>query len=65
VGRGHGRALLDHLDRLEPQRTSIVSTGTANTPAVNLYKSRGYNETGRIEVAPGVQVIQFQRRRGR
>jgi len=59
--RGHGRALLDHLDQLEPRRTSLVSTGTANTPAVTLYKSRGYHETARIEIAPGVTVTQFSR----
>jgi ribosomal protein S18 acetylase RimI-like enzyme len=63
--RGHGRALLDHLDQLEPRPVSIVSTGTANTPAVSLYKSRGYTETGRLEGAPGVQLTQFQRRRVR
>ncbi|MGW1341455.1 GNAT family N-acetyltransferase [Kribbella sp. NPDC002412] len=60
--RGHGRALLDHLDQLEPRPVSIVSTGTANTPAINLYKSRGYHETARIEIAPGVTVTQFSRR---
>ncbi|MFI7067406.1 GNAT family N-acetyltransferase [Kribbella sp. NPDC050124] len=60
--RGHGRALLDYLDQLEPRPVSIVSTGTANTPAVNLYKSRGYDETARIEIAPGVTVTQFSRR---
>ncbi|TDD20237.1 GNAT family N-acetyltransferase [Kribbella turkmenica] len=60
--RGHGRALLDHLDKVEPRRTSLVSTGTANTPAVTLYTSRGYHETARIEVAPGVTVTRFSRR---
>ncbi|MEV0284020.1 GNAT family N-acetyltransferase [Kribbella sp. NPDC050820] len=59
--RGHGRALLDHLDQLEPRPVSIVATGTANTPAVNLYKSRGYHETARVEIAPGVTVTQFSR----
>ncbi|WP_350279190.1 GNAT family N-acetyltransferase [Kribbella sp. HUAS MG21] len=59
--RGHGRALLDHLDQAEPRPVSIVSTGTANTPAVNLYKSRGYTETGRVEVAPGIFLTQFSR----
>lgn len=59
--RGHGRALLDHLDQHEPRPTSLVSTGTANIPAVALYKSRGYHEIARIEVAPGVEVTQFER----
>lgn len=61
--RGHGRALLDHLDVLEPRPISLVSTGSANTPAVLLYESRGYEESGRAEVAPGVQVTHFRRRR--
>ena len=59
--RGHGRALLDHLDQLEPRPVSLVSTGSANTPAVTLYKSRGYTETDQVEVAPGVYVTQLRR----
>lgn len=59
--RGHGRALLDHLDELEPRPVSLVSTGSANAPAVKLYTSRGYAETGRIEIAPGVHLTQFRR----
>ena len=59
--RGHGRALLDHLDELEPRRTSVVSTGTANTPAVSLYKSRGYREDSQTEIAPGITVTHFKR----
>ncbi|MEV4266708.1 GNAT family N-acetyltransferase [Kribbella sp. NPDC049584] len=61
--RGHGRALLDYLDQLEPRPISLVSTGSANTPAVNLYKSRGYVESGRTTIAPGTQITHFRRRR--
>ncbi|TCC15635.1 GNAT family N-acetyltransferase [Kribbella sindirgiensis] len=59
--RGHGRALLDHLDRIAPRPVSLVSTGSANLPAVNLYKSRGYAPVGEVEVAPGIQITQFRR----
>ena len=59
--RGHGRALLDHLDRVEPRPVSVVSTGSANTPAVNLYLARGYHRTGDVEVAPGIYITQFRR----
>jgi ribosomal protein S18 acetylase RimI-like enzyme len=59
--RGHGRALLDHLDRIEPRPVSLVSTGSANLPAVNLYKSRGYATIGEVEVAPGIYITQFRR----
>ena len=59
--RGHGRALLDHLDQLEPRPISVVSTGSANTPAVSLYKSRGYSEIGQVEIAAGIHITQFRR----
>ncbi|MEU4291894.1 GNAT family N-acetyltransferase [Kribbella sp. NPDC026596] len=59
--RGHGRALLDHLDQLEPRPISVVSTGSANTPAVSLYKSRGYSEIGQVEIAAGIHIAQFRR----
>jgi ribosomal protein S18 acetylase RimI-like enzyme len=59
--RGHGRALLDHLDRIEPRPVSLVSTGSANLPAVNLYKSRGYAVVGEVEVAPSIYITQFRR----
>lgn len=59
--RGHGRALLDHLDRIAPRPVSLVSTGSANLPAVNLYKSRGYTTAAELEVAPGIYITQFRR----
>ena len=59
--RGHGRALLDHLDQLESRPISVVSTGSANTPAVSLYKSRGYSEIGHVEIAAGIHITQFRR----
>jgi ribosomal protein S18 acetylase RimI-like enzyme len=61
--RGHARALLDALDDLEPRGVSLVSTGTANTPAVNLYLGRGYRETEQLEVGPGVRITKFRRER--
>ncbi|GAA1589461.1 hypothetical protein GCM10009789_48900 [Kribbella sancticallisti] len=61
--RGHARALLNHLDAAEPRPISLVSTGSLNTPAVNLYLSHGYTETTRITIAPGVQLTHFQRRK--
>ena len=61
--QGHARALLDHLDKLEPRPTTLVSTGSANTPAVNLYLSRGFTETSRTTIAAGVQLSHFSCRR--
>jgi ribosomal protein S18 acetylase RimI-like enzyme len=59
--RGHGRALLDELDRLEPRPVSLVATGSANLPAVSLYQSRGYAAAGEVEVAPGIHITEFRR----
>lgn len=59
--RGHGRALLDHLDAAEPRPLSLVSTGTANTPATTLYLSRGYTAGPELEIAPGVTITPFRR----
>lgn len=62
--QGHGWALLDHLDVLEPRAVALVSTGTKNTPAVALYEGRGFEELERVEVAPGVEISRFRRLRG-
>ena len=59
--RGHGRALLDHLDDLEPRPVSLVSTGTANVPATSLYLSRGYAAGAEVEIAPGITITSFRR----
>ena len=56
--QGHGRRLVQAVPR---DRATIVSTGSANAPAVGLYLSEGFAETGRTEVAPGVFTTQFQR----
>src|SRR5689334_16139350 len=61
--KGHATALLDALDDLEPRGLSLVSTGTANAPAVNLYLSRGYHEAEQVEVGPGVRITRFRRER--
>lgn len=59
--QGHARALLDHLDVLVPRPKSLVSTGSANTPAVTLYRTRGYVETSRTAIALGVDLTHFTR----
>jgi ribosomal protein S18 acetylase RimI-like enzyme len=59
--QGHGRALLDYLDALVPRPVTTVSTGSANTPAVRLYLSRGFREVDQLEVAPGVKITRFRR----
>ncbi|MGP4112691.1 GNAT family N-acetyltransferase [Streptomyces sp. 4N509B] len=40
--RGVATALLDAVDSIEPAELTIVSAGTANLPAVALYRRRGF-----------------------
>lgn len=61
---GLATALLDGLDAVEPADVTVVSTGTANHPALALYRSRGFTPTGTRQVAPGVTVTQLERRTG-
>ncbi len=56
--RGHGRQLVRSVPT---DRTVIVSTGAANAPAVGLYASEGFEQTGSVEIAPGVQLARLQR----
>ena len=56
--RGHGRQL---VRAVPPDRTTIVSTGTDNRPACDLYVSEGFTEVGRTEVAAGIFTTQFSR----
>ena len=58
---GIASALLDALDRLEPTDRAIVSTGTANLPALALYRRRGFVTTGTQEIAPGVTLTLLAR----
>ncbi|MET1074423.1 MAG: GNAT family N-acetyltransferase [Umezawaea sp.] len=54
-------ALLDALDTLEPSDRTVVSTGTANLPAMELYRRRGFVPTGTRQLAPGVTMTMLAR----
>ncbi|MDQ3787335.1 MAG: GNAT family N-acetyltransferase [Actinomycetota bacterium] len=58
---GIATALLDALEVLEPAERTIVSTGTANTPPLMLYRKHGFVPTGTREIAPGVTVTLLAR----
>lgn len=58
---GIASALLDALDTLEPAGRTIVSTGTANLPALALYLRRGFVTTGTKVIAPGVTLTLLAR----
>ncbi|MFC5450043.1 GNAT family N-acetyltransferase [Paenibacillus aestuarii] len=62
--RGIARALIQNvIDRQEQQGASrfIVSTGTDNTPAVQLYESFGFTTRRVFTVPPGVSLTTFER----
>jgi ribosomal protein S18 acetylase RimI-like enzyme len=60
--RGVATALLDALEAVEPAARTVVSTGTANHPALALYRNRGFTTVGQREVAPGVTVTLLERK---
>jgi ribosomal protein S18 acetylase RimI-like enzyme len=59
--RGYASTLLDALDAREPAEHAVVSTGAANTPALALYKRRGFVELETIEVVPGLKITRLER----
>jgi hypothetical protein len=40
----------------------VVSTGTANRPALALYQRRGFLPAGQRQIAPGVTITVLERR---
>ena len=58
---GVASALLDALDRRFPGRAMIVSTGSANEPAIALYRRRGFRPVRDREAAPGLRVTELAR----
>lgn len=63
--RGYATALLDALDEREPATRTLVSTGSRNTPALALYRGRGFRPVRVTEVAPGVSITELERVRPR
>jgi ribosomal protein S18 acetylase RimI-like enzyme len=59
--RGIATALLDALDRMEPAQRVLVSTGTANHPALRLYEQRGFTPVGTRQIAPAVTITLLER----
>jgi ribosomal protein S18 acetylase RimI-like enzyme len=61
--RGVASALLDGLDEVFPDRAMVVSTGTANEPALALYRRRGFAAVAQREAVPGLFVTELARGR--
>lgn len=58
--KGLARQLLIYLVEQEPDvRKLIVSTGSANTPAVNLYEKLGFKKVGETVVGEGLSLTHF------
>ncbi len=59
--RGLGSSLVEFALGLYPESEYRVSTGTANDPAVQLYLRIGFEESGRLEIVPGVWLTRLRR----
>jgi ribosomal protein S18 acetylase RimI-like enzyme len=59
---GVASALLDELDRRYGGHPMIVSTGSGNEPALELYRRRGFSPVRQREAAPGLMVTELARR---
>ncbi|MBD8014823.1 GNAT family N-acetyltransferase [Microbacterium sp. APC 3898] len=57
--RGIGKRLLEYLLKRYKGYEFIVSTGTANKPAIALYQAFGFQEQRKVEVAPGIECTVF------
>ena len=58
---GVATALLDELARRYPSQPMLVSTGSANDPALTLYRRRGFHPVRQREAAPGLMVTELER----
>lgn len=59
--RGHARALIAYLEAGHARQTWGVSTSAANHPAIGLYRSFGFEQTGTSSPAPGLELAHFVR----
>ncbi|MDQ0196697.1 GNAT family N-acetyltransferase [Paenibacillus wynnii] len=60
--KGIAGSLLNYVfEHYNSMEQFIVSTGKLNTPAVSLYIKHGFIAAGIEEVAPGVELIEFNR----
>ncbi|MBO8172121.1 MAG: GNAT family N-acetyltransferase [Bacillaceae bacterium] len=60
--RGIAGELLQFVEKSNPAvRTIIVSTGSRNEPAKQLYRRHGFINTGEKKVKPGLSLTLFQK----
>jgi len=56
---GIASRLLSSVLELPGLKQALVSTGTANAPAVALYERHGFRPTGLVDIAPNVTITRF------
>lgn len=59
--KGIAKKLVEATMTLADGKKVRVSTGTKNLPALNLYKSFGFQLMSKIEVAPGVTLSMLEK----
>ncbi|MEH7350629.1 GNAT family N-acetyltransferase [Gottfriedia acidiceleris] len=63
--RGIARKLVNYfLSEISKKKKVIVSTGSDNLPAINLYKTSGFKFHKKIEVAPNFFISLFEKTSG-
>lgn len=63
--RGIARKLVNYfLNEISNKKKVIVSTGSDNLPAINLYKTSGFKFHKKIEVAPNFFISLFEKTSG-
>lgn len=59
--KGIANTLLTAVLSVPDITKAVVSTGSANVPAVTLYVRHGFKEKERVEIAPGVTITLFEK----
>jgi len=59
--KGIAGRLLRHLLSNHPAPKTVVTTGAANTPAINLYLAHGFNRTRNERVGPGLELTWLEK----
>lgn len=62
--KGLGTALLQHVVNLYPGKTFIVQTGSANIPAINLYRKSGFRTDCETTTPAGLQLVSLVKEAG-
>lgn len=59
--KGIGRLLVNYIvEEIRGSRDVVVSTGLKNIPAVTLYEKLGFQQEQKVEIAPGVQIVNMR-----